>query len=399
MDNYGDYILGIINKKNFIKKWKDCTYKEKPLIIYGNAGIGKTKLVEHITSGFIPIKIDIDFCKKKNNLNEFVEMSLYKKSITMMFDKNIREKVLIFDDLKHIQSNDKTLFKQIVDFSKKKIPYRIIYIFQTINHKSVQTIYKKCFPINITFNLKQMEMIVKTYYPIQKIDVKELIKKSSFNFHNIKINIELFGDNIDTVIQYDRKYDDTFEILEKVINDSSFVNIYRDAICDYSILNLNILENIPHWLFNHKKLSYDKKINILLSIFNSSCIGDFLYTKLKMYNEWDIINHIITYSVLTPVMLLSKHGIKTKEKKYNKYLSRSIIYTYNNKLLFYYGMNSVRFSILYNLAHNYNHKNVSFDVLEAFIKRYSINQKIFEKFSKYYDFEFSKILVNNIFKK
>jgi DNA polymerase III delta prime subunit len=63
--NYGDDILGYLNKKRVVKQWLKEKYKTKPLIIYGQSGTGKTKLAEYISKDYIPIIIDIEFCKKK----------------------------------------------------------------------------------------------------------------------------------------------------------------------------------------------------------------------------------------------------------------------------------------------------------------------------------------------
>ena len=116
MDIQSDYILKLLNKKRFIQKWINGKYKEKPLILYGDSGSGKTSLANYIIRDFIKIEINIEFCKNNKSLEEYLDMSLFKQSITMMFDKKVKVKAIIFDDLKYIQANDKNLFKQIIDF-------------------------------------------------------------------------------------------------------------------------------------------------------------------------------------------------------------------------------------------------------------------------------------------
>ena len=63
-DNYGGYILSLLNKTRFVKNWCDGKYKERSIIIYGNNGLGKSMLSEYILKNFIIIKIDIESCKK-----------------------------------------------------------------------------------------------------------------------------------------------------------------------------------------------------------------------------------------------------------------------------------------------------------------------------------------------
>ena len=109
-----------------------------------------------------------------------------------MFE-NEKSKALLLDDLKHIQENDKSLFKQIIQFSKKPLTNPVIYIFNSISHKMIQTIYNRSFPIQIYFTKYQLIDIIKKFYCNENnINYKELIDKSNSNFHNIHINLEFY---------------------------------------------------------------------------------------------------------------------------------------------------------------------------------------------------------------
>jgi len=94
-----------------------------------------------------------------------------------------------------------------------------------------------------------------------------------------------------------------------------------------------------------------------------------------------------------PLHLLSKNKIRLNEKVYNKYLSRSIIYTYNSKLLTMYGLDTKKLSMLYSLFGNKEYGRVC-----KMISYYGITQKIFEKFSKYFLPDITKKEVKIIFK-
>ena len=62
-----------------------------------------------------------------------------------------------------------------------------------INHKLVQLIYKKSFPIHLTFSKKQFVDMVKVFYPYKNpINYSELVEKSNYNFHNIEINLKFY---------------------------------------------------------------------------------------------------------------------------------------------------------------------------------------------------------------
>ena len=130
MDENIQFIIKKLNKKTFIQKWINGLYKQKPIMIYGNPGTGKTTLANYILREFTIININLDFHKSNVDLISYLDHHFYKKSIIMMFQKkkNIF-KAIIFDDLDFIINYDKKIFKSIIEFSKKKITNNpIIYI-------------------------------------------------------------------------------------------------------------------------------------------------------------------------------------------------------------------------------------------------------------------------------
>jgi hypothetical protein len=388
-------ILKILNKKRLIQKWILEDYKKKPLILFGDTGVGKTSLAKYILESFVLIEVNIDFCKKSQTLDDFLELSLYKKSITMMFDKKTRKKALLFDDLKYIQHSDKNLFKQIIDFSKKKCNFPVIYIFNSISHKMIQSVYKNSYPIHMSFNKKQWCNFVESYYPypIKNISINNLIETSEYNFHNIEINIKLYGNDTSKINRVEKNYDDLLFLIQKIYREMDISTIYRGSISDYHTITLNLLENFMIWIYNSKYISYKKKIKKINEYYQSNIIADTIYFKTHKNNDWDNIEHIITNGVVVPLNIISSLKIKIKEMIYNKYISRSIIYTHNNKLLYASSLNVDILSCVYTL---YISKN--YDSLRKIIKYYSINQKIFEKFSKYYVKNIPKKIIKIIFK-
>ena len=332
MDSRSEYVLKSIHKKRFVYDWINGKYKEKPIIIYGDAGTGKTSLANYIIQSFVKIEVNIDFSKTNKSLFSFLDLSLYKKSITMMFEE-VKSKAIIYDDLKYIQENDKSLFKQIIEFSKKKISYPTIYIFNNINHKLVQLIYKKSFPIHLTFSKKQFVDMVKVFYPYKNpINYSELVEKSNYNFHNIEINLKFYQGSTNTIHLFQKKEDELFLFIKRIYQSDSLENIYRSVINDYTTISLNVLENCIHWIFRSNN-NYQKKIQLINSIYLSYCIGDLISMDLQRMYDWDILNHVITNTTVIPLRKLYLHKVKMNSMVYNKYLSRSIIYTYNNKLL------------------------------------------------------------------
>ena len=181
-----------------------------------------------------------------------------------MFEE-VKSKAIIYDDLKYIQENDKSLFKQIIEFSKKKISYPTIYIFNNINHKLVQLIYKKSFPIHLTFSKKQFVDMVKVFYPYKNpINYSELVEKSNYNFHNIEINLKFYQGSTNTIHLFQKKEDELFLFIKRIYQSDSLENIYRSVINDYTTISLNVLENCIHWIFRSNN-NYLKKIQLINS--------------------------------------------------------------------------------------------------------------------------------------
>ena len=119
-DELSKDIIDLFNKKTFIEEWCSYKYKEKSIALYGLPGTGKTTVANYILKDWVKVYIKSDFWKLSNSFEEYLNDTLYKKSITMMFNDKVY-KSLIIDDIYYIQINDKKLFKSIVQFSKTKI--------------------------------------------------------------------------------------------------------------------------------------------------------------------------------------------------------------------------------------------------------------------------------------
>ena len=393
MDTRSEYVLKILHKKTFINQWIHGRYKEKPIIIYGESGIGKSSLAKYIMRNFIPIEINIDFCKQCKSLEEYLDISLYKKSITMMFEK-IKEKCIIFDDLKHIQENDKSLFKQIIQFSKKPLTNPVIYIFNSISHKMIQTVYKKSFPLQISFTRSQFIEIIQKFYSDKNINHKELIEKSNHNFHNIHSNLSFYQGQTGKIQSYNKHNTEELEIfVHKLYQMKNIEDLYRGVICDHNIISLNILENCISWIFR-KKINYRSRLRLINSIYQSYCNGDIYHKNILYLNDWELLNHMITGTIIVPILQLRSSKIKCSNVYFNKYLSRSIIYTYNNKLLHSCDLKIDILSFIYSLLLQKDYPKV-----KEFCSYYHVNRKIFEKFLKYFlpDYKDKKI-ISNLFK-
>ena len=371
-NDFSEDILKIIYKKQFVKQWINGKYKEKPLIIYGDNGSGKSILAEYILKDYTIIKIDIEFCRNRVNFNGFLDLSLNKKNIKMMFSNESIYKAIIIDDINYIQKSDKKLFKSIYDWirmnQKIKSKHPIIFIGNRLDTKQLEDIYKKCFPIQLSFSINQMIDLTKKYlidgYIIKEESIKGLINNSNKNFHNIKTNLSFFYkkevNEVINIKQFETE-DNVNNIMKKILlKKYDIESIYRYSQNDYTILGLNILENVNQLTNNYK---------IIDEIYYNQIIGDYIYTLIHQNNDWTLVGHLITYQIIVPYLLLKETIKKNKLKNmlYNKYISKSIIYTHNYNLI---KVESYDYKLLFYIYDLLRTKNI-----QEYIEEYKVSKK------------------------
>jgi hypothetical protein len=423
-EQFSEEILKIIHKKTFINEWKNTKFREKPLIIFGNNGTGKSFLADYILNDTTVIKIDIEFCKNKVDFNEFLNMSFNKKSITMMFKndkKNDNRKSIIIDDLTYIQKNDKSLFKSICEWTKNIMNiknHKIIFICNKISNKHILSIYKKCFPVNTQLNLSNLTFLTEKFLLkdcevlYSKETIQENIIRSQYNLHTIKNNLCFHKDNVENIHEVNLEQEDTLVIMKNLIEKNNINYTYQHSMNDYSILGLNFLENCGNIIkFNPKirNKQNHNKLKDIIKLYHSLVQGDYLYTMIYHQNSWDNIENIITYNVYIPLHYYIKHcgGKKAIPLIYNKYLSHSIIYTHNSKLLLENKYNihvifkvyDLYYKLYYDLSIFKDNKERIKKEINYLLKHYEIDIKILNKFIKYYEYLFiNKKIDKKVFK-
>tara|TARA_B100000427_G_scaffold329297_1_gene344965 strand:+ start:169 stop:1371 length:1203 start_codon:yes stop_codon:yes gene_type:complete len=385
--HHSEYILNIINKTNFINEWIKEKYKMKPIIIYGKLGTGKTSLANYILRDFTKININIESCKNIPSLKDHLDMSLYKKSITMMFHQENIYKCILFDDLDYIQQNDKSLFKSILQFSRTENKnHPIIYISNSIKHKNIHQIYKRCYPIHISFNDNQYIDITEKFFTNSKnYNIPDLIKKSNYNFNTIKINLD-FHNNTNLIHSYDKNNDELEDFIKGLFT-KNIQTIFQYSYSDSIIIGLNILENCIRWILNSTLDKY-QKLHIINTIYRNNYLSDILLTKIHIHSDWQLTEYIIANTIVSPILLM-RDKIKIDTINYNKYISKCIIYTYNRKLLVTHYLDHNILSFVYEAMNDYYHsslenKQKKKEIIKSFIELYQIPIKVLDKFLKYY---------------
>ena len=109
--NINDFFL---NDKTVldIENWINKDYKENFLFIYGKDSSGKTSLAKIILKKYKIININIDYFKEKINLKEYLNLSLGRKNVLMMFNNKYQYNAIIFDNLELFLKHHKFLFNE-----------------------------------------------------------------------------------------------------------------------------------------------------------------------------------------------------------------------------------------------------------------------------------------------
>jgi hypothetical protein len=301
-----------------------------------------------------------------------------------MFNDKIY-KSLIIDDIYYIQTNDKKLFKSIVQFSKKKaLRNPIIYIFNNIN-KNVKTIINKCFPFKIEYTTDYLASIVQKYFirDFDKKDVLELVRKSNRNLHNIKVNIEFYKDNFSSINIYDNINPELSVHINHILEMKDIDDIYKNSYSDYMVIGMNLLDSICDFLKKNKQLTESDKLDIIYDIYKNNSIADNIYRLLNETNDWNSINHILTFNTLSTIYHIQKNNLSLKEIPYTKYISKSIIFIHKNKVL---NTKIENVEYLYELIDKYlnnPHKDIYNEIIK-YIVYFNIDMNVAETFLKYF---------------
>ena len=314
-----------------INNWINKGYKKQFLFINGKDSCGKTSLAECILKDYKIIHINIDFFKEKTSLKDFLNLSLGKKNITMMFNKNIQHNAIIFDNLELFLKHNKSTLNDILSYLDKlnihKKNHPIIFISSNINHKTFKKLLQQCKFIEINYSFNNLikiteKLLLDKEIQLDEKDIKDLIIKSDNKINNIISNINVLNLKDDYSQVYN--YEDNFieDSVEKIYNTKDFTDIIRYSQITNN-LYFDILDNI-HFITS--------ELDIINKIYKSCCLAENVNT-YYIKNHIDLYDLFITLSLIYPKYYLNSK-INRKKVINNKYVSKSLIYISNNRFLY-----------------------------------------------------------------
>lgn len=367
--------------KSLIQSWS--SNKDKPLLILGQSGSGKTSLATHLLSKYHIIHINSDHIKHAGNITDYIKNSLYKKDILMMCSR-YHYKCLLVDDLHLFINHDKATLLKIIQFIKvihKNHP--IIVVSDNLTHKILSNLISISYVIELSFTMKFYMNILQNK-SINNPQLINIIEQSDKNLHQLKINIT--NQHVDLI---DKKYT-VNDLLSRVLTDKIIISdLFRLFSSEYNTISLNMLENSPHIIKTNM-------IDTLYRLYSSICMNDTIETK---YIDKDIdTDIIILFSCILP-----RHHIynnislpKHYTFKYNSYISRSLIQIHNQSL-----MSSFDYIQLLDLIYHNQFKDNSTKIKEK-MSFLGFDRKVLDRqikvYNYYYNKSISKRLLNKLLK-
>ena len=286
--------------------------KNKPLLIHGNPGCGKTYLALELLKDTVLLRLDSLNLKDIKNIKKYIVDRIQKRNITLMFQERKETRGLLIDDLHNFHKYDKNSFKEILDFIKAKKYYNNKIIITCdksfLNNKHLKRIVLK--RIHLKYDYNEYYKIClrisedKNYkYNLDELDGK--IYESNLNFHKFK------SDCSKLVIKNSIRdnFDGIEEITNKICRGKYDLNdIFRYCNGDEKIIILNMMENI-----NDENIY---EIHEFINNFNHKDI---------FLKEYELLN--------IPICFINKYMNYNNHKIiYNRYVSRNMVKHKNNKI-------------------------------------------------------------------
>jgi len=280
----------------------------KPLLIYGLPGTGKTHLALELLKDTILLRIDVSQIKAIRDMKMYILDKLKKRNVTLMFKETNENRGLLIDDIHVFHKYDKPCYKSLLEFVRGGIYYK-----SNIVITCCKTFLKNKYICKLKIDRYEINYNYPEYYKLCLKIMKQRQIKIDFELcdgkiYNSKYNLNTFLSECEQ--KNDKLMKDNYDgievIAENMINNKySIQDIFR--ICEGSekIILLNLIENIDNDFI---------KIYNFINLFNRAPIftheNKFLNIPIKMINNTNQTSNEIIYN-----RYISKNMVKYKNAK------------------------------------------------------------------------------------
>lgn len=274
----------------------------KPLLIYGNPGSGKTHLALELMKDAIVLRIDVSQIKEIKDMKNYILDRIKKRNITLMFENKKEQRGLLIDDIHIFNKHDKTCFKSLIEFIRDGIYFKskivITCCSSFLNNKSICKLKISRYYLHYTYpeyHKLCLNLVKERVISIDFQSINNKIRNSNYSFNNFLSECS-DKNNVFTKDNFDGQE----QITKKMINGYyPCYEVFRLCEGDEKVILLNLIENINN---------------------------DFL----KIYNFCDIFNRMKIFTFETkflniPIKMINSTIQTNNNLIYNRYISKNMI--------------------------------------------------------------------------
>lgn len=350
-----DSIYGNKKKINEISLWikeTEETTEQKPLLLTGSSGIGKTHIAKNLLekNGYhIHYFNALDFSNKAY-VQDSLKKILYCRNISFMTSSFKRSSIII-DEIEGINSYSKKHLLSVINTVKenkvKKIP--IICIGSGSYFKNLNELIKLCTCINfskptkVQLSKKAKEIIEKNELNISKKSLDYIITISQNDFRRLThilyfLSFENISSNLDEnieslcniVLQKNIKKSELYDFTKNLLSERTS---FEDSLYFFNqekvLLPLMIHQNYINYLNFRKTINSKNWVPLLKEISDiisySDIIGNYIYN----HHYWDLCDYYAYLSCYYPSYIITKYKMKSKKNlpdiEFTSILSRNSI--------------------------------------------------------------------------
>lgn len=158
------------------------------IFVYGSSGTGKTAMVDSVLTDYDVMYYNAFDMRNKNIFDEIAKTSNTSNNVVHMFQKKVRQTVVIIDELESVNTGDRSAINSLIKMIQKKPVCSIICICNQQIDKKISDLMKQCHVFFLESPThEQMRRIMQLY----EVSSEELIHKSNSDLRKLMTNISI----------------------------------------------------------------------------------------------------------------------------------------------------------------------------------------------------------------
>ena len=358
----------------------------KPYLIYGGPGSGKTHLALELLKDTILLRIDTNALKDIKDIKNYILDRLKKRNVTLMFSESNEQRGLLIDDIHVFYKYDKSSYKSVIEFIREEKYYKSKIILTCCKTflKNKDLCKLKIPRYHIRYTYSEYYKICLWILKDKKIKLSDdqcnkIIFFSKYNFNTFLSQCFVINKGQEIVYtkdNFDPIEDITINLLKKKY---TLDEIYQTCENDGNTIGLNLLENCLSYL---REDAYSESLHRIYEYYSYSDIMDL---SLLKYHDRQVKNYS-SYLCIYVINTVIHEFYRENQSKliYNKYISRSMVnicslnsylnndYPYDELIIY--------FCYTYERTYSDKYKKLIIDLIDRYPKRTNNGLRKYEYF-------------------